>query len=1178
MHLLVRDTRTLDEDAPAVDLGHTPADLVLLSFADTDLGAAAAAWQGMGAGRPGSRLANLAQLRHPMSVDLYVERTIAQARCVLVRLLGGVEYWRYGAEEVAASCRRHGIALAMLPGDGRPDPRLAELSTIPAEPLARLDAYFRHGGPLNIARALGLMAHLAGLAPDHGLPAQSFPQHGIHALKAEPGGGRPLAAIVFYRAYLQAGDLAPIEALAAALEEPGLEVRALYVASLKVPESAAFVSTTLSAWRPAVVLNATGFAARLDPAAASPLDAAGVPVLQVVLAGSAREAWEGSPRGLSQADLAMQAVLPELDGRLLTTAISFKADDATMPELGYARRVHRPDPDCIALAAERAAGWARLAGTRPGERRLALVLSDYPGAGGQIAHAVGLDAIASVREILSLLGAEDYELGEAPPDESALVQALCLGPPSPFLMLAQYRELFADLPRAVRDKVTAAWGEPDADPALERIPLDWNNMRSTQCVMAGLDPAISIPEQHGIAGSTTGSSPGGDSLPAMATLVNGAFALRYLSLGRLVIAIQPDRGNALDRKAAYHDPDLPPRHAYIAFYLWLRHVLGIHALVHLGTHGTLEWLPGKAAALSSTCFPAVLTGGLPVVYPFIVNNPGEAAAAKRRLGAVTIGHLTPPLQSAGSHGEAAELERLIDEFAAADGLDKRRTALLRREILERAQAAGLIAEAGIAADTGDDDALARLDAYLCDVKELQIRDGLHVYGRAPAPEHRAALIDALSRSCANVPEGVLASALDRSAAAERDALLAALDGRFVPPGPAGAPTRGRADVLPTGRNLYAIDPRAVPTRSAVVLAEKAADALLRRHVQDHGDWPRALVLDVWGSASMRTGGEDLALALVLMGARPVWDNSSSRVGGIEVLPLAVLDRPRIDVTLRISGLFRDVFETQILLFDAAVHAIAERDEAAELNPLAASVRGLQGDAFRRATVRIYGAAPGAYGAGISALVERGAWRNRGDLGAAYLGAASSAYGQGLDGAPDTEGFAARVAAADAFVHQQDHREVDVLDSLDYAEHEGGFAAAAELLGNAPALYHTDTAQPDAPRVRTLAEEIARVVRGRAANPRWIAGMMRHGYRGCAEIARTVEGLYAFAATLPARLDRQFDLLFDATLGDPEVERFLRHANPDARNAMAARFDEALRRDLWRPRRNAIAAMLGHEPP
>jgi cobaltochelatase CobN len=462
------------------------------------------------------------------------------------------------------------------------------------------------------------------------------------------------------------------------------------------------------------------------------------------------------------------------------------------------------------------------------------------------------------------------------------------------------------------------------------------------------------------------------------------------------------------------------------------------------------------------------------------------------------------------------------------------------------------------------------------VKALQIRDGLHVFGRAQSQQRRTAFLDALNSANPGMPAATLQVRLDLSPPAEAAALLAALDGRFVAPGPSGAPTRGRVDVLPTGRNLAAVDPRAIPTRSATVLAERAAEELLRRHLQDHGDWPRSLVIDLWGSATMRTGGEDLALALVLLGTRPIWDEGSARVTGIEVLPLAVIDRPRIDVTLRISGLFRDAFEAQVLLYDAAVRAIALRDEDAAWNPLAVATRGLEGDAFRRATARVFGAPFGAYGAGVTPLIERGQWRQREELGASYLAASAFAYGRDLDGTPDAVGLAARVAAADAFVHQQDHHETDLLEGAEFAAHEGGFAAAADGLGNAPALYHLDTSQPETPHTRTLIEELHRVVRGRAANPAWIAGMMRHSYRGAAEIARSLEGLVGFAAALPQRLDQQFDLLFDATLGDPTVDAFLQTANPAARTAMVMRFRDAAARDLWRSRRNAVMEILGSD--
>ncbi len=1104
MHLLVRETRSLDEDAPAADLGQSPADLVFLSFSDSDLAAAAAAWEGMAPPRPGLRLANLAQLRHPMSVDRYAEQVLARARCVIVRLLGGLDYWRYGAEELAALARRERIAVALLPGDARADPRLEELSTVPPDMLGRLDGFLRQGGPGNLEQCLRLAAHLGKLGPDPALPPLPVPGCGEHDFAVPTEGPAGVAVLVFYRSYLLAGDLAPLAALAQALAARGFGVRALHVASLKDKETAAFVAARLRAISPVVVLNATGFSARHDDGN-SPLDAAGVPVLQLVLAGGARTAWAASTRGLSQADLAMQVVLPELDGRLATAAISFKAETAPVSGLEYGRVIHAPDPAGIALAADRAAGWARLARTPLAERRIALVLSDYPGAGGgQIGHAVGLDSFASLAAIQALLRQAGYACGEAE------LAPLRRAEPIPFLDLQTYRARLVELPAAFGDAVHAAWGAPEHDPAVQ----------------------------------------------------DGQFALPMLRAGKVIVAVQPDRGSRLDRRAGYHDPDTPPRHAYVAFYLWLRRQAEVHALVHLGAHGTLEWLPGKAVAPSEACAPAALLRGLPVIYPFIVNNPGEAAAAKRRLGAVTIGHLTPPLASAGLSGEAAVLERLIDEYAAADGLDRRRTALLRRDILDRAAASGLLVESG-AHDLADSDALARLDAFLCDVKDLQVRQGLHVFGAPPSAERRAQMLAA----CPAIDP----ARLDACAAAERAALLAALDGRFVPPGPAGAPSRGRPDVLPTGRNIFAIDPRAVPTRSALALAERAAAELLRRHLQDHGDWPPTLLLDLWGSATMRTGGEDFAIALVLMGVRPVWDEGSARVSGVEVLPLALLDRPRVDVTLRISGLFRDAFPALIALFDAAVRAVAARAEPPDLNPLAAAARGLEGAALRRATTRIYGAAPGAWGAGVGELIARGGSAAPAELGAAYLAASSHAYGKDLEGAADPAGFTARVAGAAAFVHVQDHREIDLLDGTEFAAHEGGFAAAAAALGAAPRLYHADTSRPEAPAMRSVAEEIARVVRGRAANPRWIATMMDHDYRGAAEIARAVDGLFAFAATLPERLDAQFELLFAATLGDAEVDRFLRAANPGARAAMAARFAEARRRGLWHSRRNDLAA-------
>ncbi|WP_428376458.1 cobaltochelatase subunit CobN [Lichenicoccus sp.] len=1124
MHLLVRESRTLDEAEAAYDPGPSAAPLLFLSFSDSDLGAWSQAAQQAAqraapprAPAPAVRLESLARLRHPMSVDLLVEQVVAPARCVVIRLLGGLDYWRYGVEEVASHCRAHGIALLLLPGCERRDPRLAEWSTVDAATWARMDGFLRQGGPRNAACALALAAHLAGLGADDGAEPEPLPEAGEFPLPGLQREGAPLAAILFYRSHLASGDTHAVRALAEALHARGLSVRALFASSLKQAEAASLVGQRLLAWRPAVILSATAFSAKDAASGTSPLDRAGVPVLQVVLAVGAREAWLASSRGLSQTDLAMQVVLPELDGRLLTGAISFKAAEGDQCEPGTGRTINRPDADGIALAADRAAGWARLGASRPGERRVAIVLSDYPGIGGQQAHAVGLDSFASLRSILGRLHDASYAVPR-PPDAATLAAVVCQEAPARFITLAEYGALRRTLPDTLNDALDTAWGAPDTDPAC----------------------------------------------------VDGGFQLRHLRLGNVVVAVQPDRGSRTDRRGGYHDADSPPRHAYVAFMLWLRLSLDAHAMLHLGTHGTLEWLPGKAAALSAACWPVALLRGLPVIYPFIVNNPGEAAVARRRLGAVCIGHLTPPL-GAARPGEAARvLERLIDDYAAADGLDRRRGAMLRGEILTRAGDLGLLAESGADREPDDDQALARLDAWLCDVKELQIRDGLHVFGEPPAS--LPALRDGLLAGNPGADPVLLEAAVAASAQGEAASLLAALDASFVPAGPAGAPSRGRLDVLPTGRNLYAIDPRAVPTPGAMVLAAGMASLLLERHRRESGEELSSLVIDLWGSTTLRTGGEDFALALVLIGATPLWHAASGRITGIEIVPLALLDRPRVDVTLRISGLFRDSFEAQIRLFDEAVRAVAKRGESPEFNPLAAL-----GEA---APARIFGPAAGAYGAGTATLLGDA---GREAIGQAYLDASSTAY-TGADIAalrPDGGGpagdFAARVAASQALLHQQDHAETDLLDSPDYAAHEGGFAAAAALLGNAPVLYHADSTRPDTPRLRHVAEEVARVVRGRLANPDWIAGMMRHGYRGAAEIARGLAGLHGFGRTLPERLDRQYELVFAATLADPAVDDFLHRSNPAAREDMRARFRDAIALGLWQPRANSVIDALQPEP-
>jgi cobaltochelatase CobN len=720
---------------------------------------------------------------------------------------------------------------------------------------------------------------------------------------------------------------------------------------------------------------------------------------------------------------------------------------------------------------------------------------------------------------MHLLAVEGYETGGAETGDVDLGPMLAGEGPVLEVPLVLYRRWLAAMPESVQAQISATWGTPEDDPAC----------------------------------------------------VDGRFQFSCRRAGNVTILLQPARGSLSERKQGYHDTAIPPRHAYVALYAWLREAERIDAMIHLGTHGTLEWLPGKALALSSECFPEAVLGPVPVVYPFIVNNPGEAVQAKRRLGAVTIGHLTPPLSEAGLHGPLSELEGLIEEYAEADGVDGRRTRLLEAEIIERAWRSGLAQDCGLTRDDLPRAAIGKLDAQLCDIKELLVRDRLHVFGRTPDAGARGDLVAAISAAVGangSRKRPDVDALVGSSSAFERAALLAALDGKRVAPGPSGAPTRGRIDVLPTGRNLTTIDPRAIPTRTAAVIGARAADEVVKRYLQDHGDYPRSLVLDLWASASLRTGGDDLAQGLAYLGVRPVWDMGSNRVTGVEAIPQAKLDRPRIDVTLRISGLFRDIFQSQIALFEMAVRLVAGLDEDDAWNPLAAARR--RGENLDR----IYGGAPGTYGAAAAATLLDGAWETRDDVGTAYLAATSHAFGANIDTGEANAGFRDRIVSADALVHPQDDRERDVLDGDGVADFVGGFAAAAAMLGREPALYHLDTSETEAPRVRAFSEEVARIVRGRLTNPRWIAGMLGHGHRGVAEIAQGIDALYAFAVSArsvaPGHL---FDAVHDALFHDEATARAMLDANPAAVRAMAERLEDAIARGLWTPRRNAVRGEL-----
>mgnify|MGYP001010086892 CR=1 FL=1 len=1224
MHVLVTPRFLIEDGRAPRALSFESADIVFLSMADSELALLQRQARYRDEDQPSIALCNLLAIDKPEEIAALCDQLAARAKIVAVRLLGAETYWREGFERLREATREAGVPLICIPGDTHWDERFADMGSVAIDRARRLWRYFAEGGPDNIAAALSFLDHAIGQA-DEPPPPLAMAAAGVLSRSVAIEPDRPIVPILFYRALAQSGATEPVEMLASALVARGLAPLPIFLTSLKDPQALAVLHAELTAHAPDAIINATAFASAAPGAGADggPLAHYDCPVLQIAFAGSTQAEWTASPRGFAPRDLAMNVVMPEIDGRIAAGVAAFKA---TMKGAAPAATVaHAEGIEC---AADLALAWSRLRRCASSERRIAIILANYPNRDGRIGNGVGLDTPASAVAILQMLAEDGYAISNAPADGDELMRRLIDGPTNDIaarrmrraaarFALDDYRRCFQGLADELQTSIALRWGAPDEDPHLR----------------------------------------------------NGAFDLAILSLGNIVVGVQPARGYNIDPKSTYHDPDLPPPHHYLAFYFWLREAFRAHAFIHLGKHGNLEWLPGKATALSSSCCPQAILGATPNLYPFIVNDPGEGVQAKRRSAAVIIDHLTPPLTRAELHGELAALESLIDEYALAIDLDPPRAETLADDILASARALRLDLDLGLSRDADRDESLRLIDAALCDVKEMQIRDGLHVFGRTPAPQHLDDLIssiaraprqrdepraqslqralaadlglgefDPLSRDLASAWTGSrpnalaeisgsswrtsgdaverveqlslalitgarvadprwaqtravlrwideeLRPALQRSADAELAALRAGLDGRFVNPGPSGAPTRGRPDVLPTGRNFYAVDVRAAPTPAAWRIGCATADALVARHWRDHGAWPRAIALSVWGTANMRTGGDDIAQALALIGARPVWESSSGRVVGFEIMTGAERQRPRIDVTLRVSGLFRDAFPMQIDLFDSAVRAIAVLDEADDVNPIGAAARAeaniLRGEnieeaeAWRRAATRVFGSKPGAYGAGLQALIDEKGWTRRDDFADAYIAWGGYAYGGGQDGDAALQLFERRLSTIEIVAHAQDNREHDILDSDDYYQFMGGLAAAVEkAAGRAPRILHLDSSRAEAPVARALDEEIARVVRGRAANPKWIAGVMRHGYKGAFEMAATVDYLFAFAATTDAVKSHHFDQLFDGYFGDGRVRGFISASNPAALREMAARFQEAIDRGLWTPRSNSARALL-----
>jgi cobaltochelatase CobN len=1276
----------------------TPAPIVILTAADTDIQTLATAQSRLPQDFPVMRVANLLNLQQQLTIDTYAETVLSQAQAIILRLLGGRAYWPYGLEVVKQTVEQTGASLFVMPGDDRPDPDLLSHSTVSFKAVHQLWRYFTEGGSENFAHALQFACNVALDSCYQPPEPQPIPHVGRYPWPASGDADHPRAAILFYRAHYLAGNTTPVDALCAALAERNLSPVPVFVSSLRDPEVQEELLELLQpkdAHAVQVVLNATSFSiARLDSEELQ-LDLwerLDVPVIQTIFSGSTVEQWQQGTQGLSPRDTAMNVALPEVDGRIIGRAVSFKTVQRQHPGMETDVVGYQPESDRVQFMADLAARWVHLRQTPPEQRRIALILANYPTRDGRLANGVGLDTPASCIEILKAMQAAGYQVGEIPATGDDLIRLLTRSvtndpegqdfrPVPQSLSEEEYWQYFKSLPTEVQQGIRERWGGESEE---------WQ----------GASDAREAPQRT-----------------QTSKLKSQNFPVPGLQLGNVFIGIQPARGYDLDPSLNYHAPDLEPTHAYLAFYQWVRQKFGAQAIAHIGKHGNLEWLPGKSVALSAACYPEVALGPMPHIYPFIVNDPGEGAQAKRRAQAVIIDHLTPPMTRAELYGPLQQLEHLVDEYYEAQSLDPTRLPVIRDRLLHLLRQENLHLDLNLPEaqlrdalkQKGNLDltVLNSLDGYLCELKEAQIRDGLHIFGKCPTGSQLRDLVVAIARSpgpgrlgltraiarewgweidplaqesgvrsqesggrrqeagvrrqesgvrsqesgvgCRiskdeNLPTQNLKlrtqpspthspthsppyppthrnaiAQLETHAAHLIDTLihpthpthypttplptplththpeitwikttllpalrqtdqeithfLRGLAGRYVPSGASGAPTRGRPEVLPTGRNFYSVDIRALPTESAWDVGRKAAAAVIERYAQENGDYPRTLGLSLWGTATMRTGGDDMAEALALLGVQPLWDGPSRRVVDFEILPLSVLGRPRVDVTLRISGFFRDAFPNLIDLFQQAVTAVAALPESPDQNPLAANAQQEQQQwqrvglsleqATERSLYRVFGSKPGAYGAGLQGLIESQNWTDESDLARAYINWSSYAYTGKGNGKSAPDAFAERLQNLQIVLHNQDNREHDLLDSDDYYQFHGGLTAAVRsLTGQNPTTYFGDHSRPETPRIRSLKEEIAKVYRSRVVNPKWIAGAMRHGYKGAFEMAATVDYLFAYDATTRCAEDHMYQGIAQAYVLDPQVQNFVHQSNPWVLRDMAERLLEAHQRGLW----------------
>ncbi len=1202
-----------------------PGDIVFLSAGDTEIHTMNEAYKQLyaveGTALPSLRMTNLVYLKQELTIDTYLEEVLEKAKVIVCSMLGGISYYKYLVESLVALQERAGSVVLFVPAH-EPDFELMKLSSVDLQIVHQCRQYLQEGGKENAIAFLNFLRNVFFDAKTSIAPAQSIADVFLYksnvgmldaaALQASLDFSKPNVVILAYRTHYLSDNVSPIQTMSEALERRGMNAFVIFASNLrdaKLLEQVQDLMTNSGQRAVHTIINTTGFTIKPMDGSKFIFENLKIPVLQAICATANKEVWEKGLFGLPPTDIAMNIALPEIDGRIIGRAVSFKKEvekDALTDSSILKYEAYPPACDFMAALAQR---WTALQTKKNKEKKVAVILPNYPNKDSRLANGVGLDTPESCIDLLHALEAKGYHVGEQLPKSGTElmhwitqvstndVETIRTRPHALVFDHVEFMACFSALSEQLKNKIIEQWGAPEEDPYY----------------------------------------------------TDKGFIIAGFLLGHIFVSIQPSRGYNQDPQAIYHSPDLPPTYQYLAYYFWLQKSYQADAVIHLGKHGNLEWLPGKSVSLDpETCFPAAVFGALPHFYPFIINDPGEGTQAKRRNQAVIIDHLIPPMTRAESYGSLMKLEHLVDEYYEASSLDPKRSRVLEKDIAALVKETKLNVDLGLSSDDVDE-LLIKLDGYLCELKEAQIRDGLHIFGKAPVDEQLIDLLIALHRvpsygqkgitqllaedlgiekNILEVPytevmertiEGVFCKTAGQVIAQlehitkrllvayiedrqeseiypltvqiirqiesntlqkvlqttdELDLLLDGLNGRYVPSGPSGAPTRGRLDLLPTGRNFYSVDVRTIPTETAYRLGKKSTQLIIDRYLQENGDYPETIGISVWGTSTMRTGGDDIAQAFSLMGVRPIWKNANRRVTDFEVIPLIELGRPRIDVTLRISGFFRDAFPDVINLFNAVVTRLAHLEEPEADNPIRKrfvaeqqqwTKEGLSTqEASQRALYRVFGSKPGAYGAGLQAVIDEKNWKTQDDLAKVYMNWSGYAYGSSKKGVSAHESFQYRLQAMQIVMQNQDNREHDILDSDDYYQFHGGLANAVNVVkGETPEIYFGDNSRPETPKVKTLKEELLKVYRSRVVNPKWIKGVQRHGYKGAFEMAATLDYLFAYDATTNLIDDFMYEGITESYLLTPENKAFIQQNNPWALKDMSERLLEAIQRGMWK---------------